>query len=89
MSYLNYEPSTGSVKMRPMKNKISKTLIPLVIIVATRNVELHKAALQLLISTTKLVWATVIFIVEDPIPKEVVLQIKHVTSCLKVFVLTF
>lgn len=79
MSYLNYEPSTGSVKMRPMKNKISKTLIPLVIIVATRNVGLHKAALQLLISTTKLVWATVIFIVEDHIQKEVVLQIKHVT----------
>ena len=79
MKYLNYEPSTGPVKIHPMKNKISKTLIRLITIVAMRNVKLHKAALQLLISTTKLVWATVIFIVEDHIQKEVVLQIKHVT----------
>ena len=89
MKYLNYEPSTGLVKIHPMKNKISKTLIQLIAIVVTRNVKLHKAALQLLITTIKLTMATVIFIVEGPIPKEVVLQIKHVTSCLKVFVLTF
>ena len=88
MKYLNYEPSTGPVKIHPMKNKISKTLIQLIAIVVTRNVKLHKAALQLLITTIKLTLATVIFIVEGPIPKEVVLQIKHVTSCLKVFVLT-
>ena len=74
--------------MDPTQNKISKTLIQLIAIVVTRNVKLHKAALQLLITTIKLTLATVIFIVEDPIPKEVVLQIKHVTSCLKVFVLT-
>ena len=79
MKYLNYEPSTGPVKIHPMKNKISKTLIRLITIVAIRNVKLQKGALQLLISTTKLALATVIFIVEDHIQKEVVLQIKHVT----------
>ena len=89
MKYLNYDSSMGPVKIHPMKNKISKTLIQLIAIVVTRNVKLHRAALQLHITTMKLTLATVSFIVEDPIPKEVVLQIKHVTSCIKVFVLTF